>query len=312
MFNNSYLKEHAVCTFDIETMGLSPDRDMIICAGFCDPHGGFTQFFADSPRDEKETVERILEQISSCDAVISYNGDRFDLPFLLARAKKYSLAENLPVIWSIDLYRWLRNYWPAAASMQSLSQKSVEKALGIESERSDLISGSECITLYNIFIASGDPDAKEKILLHNADDLRQLLRIAEASGFLPYHKIAFNEGFLVKAGDLRIVTKASRMETGRIKLSAATRPGLLPASIYEEGFKLDYDSFSGLISLEIFTSQIEAYHYADLQKLPVIKSKFQNLSSFHSSYLVLAEKNEINFMAANILTAEILRSCFAG
>ncbi len=309
MFNNSYLKEHSVCTFDIETTGLSPDRDMIICAGFYNSRGELIQIFADSPLEERIIIAQILERLSSYDAVISYNGDRFDLPFLLTRAKKYSEVEKLPVFWSIDLYKWLRYYWPAAATMKSLSQKSVEKALRIQSERSDLISGGECIALYNSFLASGDPDAKEKILLHNADDLRQLLRIAEATSFLPYHEIAFNEGFLVKTEDLRIVTKAARMESGHLKLSAITCPGLLPASIYEDGFSLDYDSFSGLIDLEIFISQIDAYRYADLQKLPVSSAKFQELPSFHSSYLVLAENDEIDFKAANILTAEILKTC---
>ncbi len=283
---------------------------MIICAGLCSSQCEISQHFVHSPHDEKEMVARTLEQLSACDAIISYNGDRFDLPFLLSRAKKYSETEHLPIFWSIDLYKWLKKYWPAAEAMQNLSQKSVETVLGIQSERSDLISGNECISLYNSFLKTGDSGAKEKILLHNADDLRQLLRIAEACSFLPYHQIAFNEGFLVKAGELRIVTKASRMEAGRLRLSAVTIPGLLPTSIYKEKFRLDYDSFSGLIDLEIFISQIEPYQYADLEKLPVSSVNLQELSSFHSSYLVLAEESKIKFKAANMLTAELLKSCF--
>ena len=94
--------------FDIETMGLYPAHDMIINAGFCSPDGsGLFQNFAKDPSDERRIIEEILEQLEDADGIITYNGNRFDLPFVLTRAKKYGLCSSLPMFRSIDIYRLL-------------------------------------------------------------------------------------------------------------------------------------------------------------------------------------------------------------
>ena len=137
MFNNVYLKDLNTTVFDIETTGLFHSRDCIINAGFCSSMGDVWQNFTEDPADEKRVVAEALERIAEADAVITYNGDTFDLPFLLRRAQKYGLCEKLPLLWSIDLYRWLKKYWPLAPSMRSLSQKSVEEAMGLSDKRDD-------------------------------------------------------------------------------------------------------------------------------------------------------------------------------
>ena len=177
MFNNAYLKDLNTTVFDIETTGLFHSRDCIINAGFCSSMGDVWQNFSEDPADEKRVVSEALERILQADAVITYNGDTFDLPFLLRRAQKYGLCERLPLLWSVDLYRWLKKYWPAAVSMKSMSQKSVEEAMGLADRRDDEIPGGDCIPLYNYYLQTKDTKAKDTILLHNADDVRQLARI---------------------------------------------------------------------------------------------------------------------------------------
>ena len=195
MFNNAYLKELNTTVFDIETTGLFHSRDCISNAGLYSPDGEVWQNFTEDPADEKRVVEEALEMIAQADAVVTYNGDTFDLPFLLRRAQKYGLCDRLPLLWSVDLYRWLKRYWPGAASMKSMSQKSVEEAFGLAPDRTDEIPGGDCIPLYNYYLQTKDEKAKDTILLHNADDVRQLARIASKCTFLPYHDIAFREGF---------------------------------------------------------------------------------------------------------------------
>lgn len=306
MFDSFYLKELNTAVFDIETTGLLHSRDCIINSGFCGPEEELWQNFTESPADEKRVAAEAVERLSSLEAVITYNGDSFDLPFLLARAKKYGIAEKLPAVWSVDLYRLLKKYWPVARTMPSLSQKSVEKALGLEELRTDAIPGGDCIGLYNYYLQTKDEQAKDKILLHNADDVRQLARIAKKCSFLPYHAIAFNEGFLFRAGELRVLVKGSRFGKGILAASAVTDSGMLPISVYDDCLHLEYDMFSGSAEIEIRTSKAEDYSYVDLSRLPVDKDAFSGTDAVHSGYLVLETGGELDFRAANLLIREVL------
>ena len=229
MFNSYYLKDLNTTVFDIETTGLFHSKDCIINAGFCSPMGDVWQNFTEDPTDEKRVVEEALERICAADAVVTYNGDTFDLPFLQRRAVKYGLCERLPLLWSVDLYRWLKKYWPVAPSMKSMSQKSVEEAMGLAPKRSDEIPGGDCIPLYNYYLQTKDDSAKQTILLHNADDVRQLARIAWKCTFLPYHDIAMREGFLFKAGQRKILTKGCSFKRGRCSCRRNWMPDRSPS-----------------------------------------------------------------------------------
>ena len=311
MFNNVYLKDLNTTVFDIETTGLFHSRDCIINAGFCSSMGDVWQNFTEDPADEKRVVSEALERIAETDAVVTYNGDTFDLPFLLRRAQKYGLCEKLPLLWSVDLYRWLKKYWPLAPSMKSLSQKSVEEAMGLSDKRDDEIPGGDCIPLYNYYLQTKDENAKQTILLHNADDVRQLARIAWKCSFLPYHTIAFREGFLFKAGGQKILAKGSEFKKNALVTQAKLASGLIPVSAYEDQYHLEYDMFTGKALLEIFPSQEQQFLYADLEKIPGASEACKKLPGFHSGYLVLAENGEPDYRSCNALAKAVLSAYFA-
>lgn len=310
MFHGYYLKDLNTTVFDIETTGLFHTRDCIINAGFCSSQGEVWQNFTESPADEKRVVAEALARIEEADAVVSYNGDTFDLPFLLRRAQKYGLCEKLPLLWSVDLYRWLKKYWPLALSMKSMSQKAVEEALGLASRRDDEIPGGDCIPLYNYYLQTKDEKAKQTILLHNADDVRQLARIAWKCSFLPYHEIAFREGFLFRAGRRKILTKGSSYKKSAFTTAARLESGLIPVSAYEDQYHLEYDPFTGKAQLEIFPAQEQQFLYADLEKIPGASEACKKLPGFHSGYLILAEAGEPDHRSCNALAKAVLSAFF--
>ena len=310
MFHNAYLKDLHTTVFDIETTGLFHSRDCIINTGFCSPQGDVVQDFTENPADEKRVVEASLARIAQADAVITYNGDTFDLPFLLRRAQKYGLCERLPLLWSVDLYRWLKKYWPPAPAMKSMSQKAVEEALGLAERRSDEIPGGDCIPLYNYYLQTGDENAKQTILLHNADDVRQLARIAWKCSFLPYHEIAFREGFIFRAGTRKILTKGSAFRKNTIATDVRLESGLIPVSAYEDQYHLEYDMFTGKATLEFFPGEEQQFLYADLEKIPGACEACEKLPGFHSGYLILAENGEPDFRNCNALAKAVLSAYF--
>ncbi len=301
---NPYCKNLRARIFDIETTGLYPQHDRIISASFCRPDGsGLLQFFCDAPQNEDILIEQILSELSQCDAVISYNGNMFDIPFVLTRAKHDKVADALPLFWSIDIYRWLKAYWPQAKKMESLRQKAVEEALGLSDNRTDEIGGGECISLYADYVNWNNEKAKELILLHNGDDVRQLARISQSLSFLPYHKIVYEKGFIAN----KILIQEEKLLKNKLSVKAKMQKALMPIDIYDDQYHLEYDSRSGEISLEIFFQTANNCKFVDLTKIFKDQNTFIDLSGYKEGFLILSDENGICYKECNTLTSEILK-----
>ncbi len=308
-----YTEKLKTAVFDIETAGLSSQKDMIISASFINEDGTeLRQYFCDDPESEYLLLTRIFEEFTNLDAVITYNGESFDIPFVKKRAEKYSMGDMCPYVWNIDIYKLLKNYWMAGKLLPSLSQSSVENALGLSRDRTDTIDGSECISLYNMFLAKGDEDAKEKILLHNADDVRQLASIASRLSFIPFHKVAYENGSYLKVKSLSgpddVGIRISRVyeSMDSYTVNAKTKPGMVPLSAFEEYFDLEYDSFSGAARLVIRPKELEDYLYVDLTDMPVDISDFEMMEGFASNYLIIKQQGEIKYKEINMLVRELI------
>ncbi len=309
MKNNPYTSGLRVRVFDIETSGLFPNSAAIISASFIDPNGGnLTQYFAEDRADEERLLRDVYAELEACDAVVTYNGNRFDLPFTAARLKHFGLAESLPLLWSIDLYKWLKSYWPLARNMEHLRQKDVEEALGLAQQRIDAIGGDECIGLYSQWLSWRDEEARYKILLHNGDDVRQLAAISQSLSFLPYHRIAFEEGFFLKTetGSCRIY--GNSWKKGLFKVRAKMKPWNIPASFFEDAFELEYDSAAGRADLLIRPEEQDGRSFVDLRKMPVRESSFESLAGCHNGFLVLKDGETIRYPEVNRLTAELMET----
>ena len=302
---NPYTKYLKTIIFDIETMGLMPYQDMVINAGFCDPETGEVfQLFAESRSDEERLLRDIFEILSRYEAVVTYNGDRFDIPFIKTRAKKYGI-DSFPFFWSIDMYRYLKKYWPMAKRMEHLNQKSVEIALGLADKRDDKIGGGECIPLYEHYLGYKDEESKQLILLHNADDVRQLAKIYNAANFLPYDQISFETGFGILAKNY-VLCKSARLDSNYLYVEAVTSPGGIPSFIFEDSYELEFDCFTGNINLKIMVYNKDRLRYVDLSSLPVDERELKELRGYHSGFLVLSENDQLCYTEINSLIASVL------
>jgi hypothetical protein len=311
---NTYTKGLKCKVFDIETTGLYPGRDRIISASFIDPDGsGLNQYFSESSAAEDLTIASILSEFADSDVIITYNGQSFDVPFVLSRAKKFGLAEELPAFYNVDVYRWLKNYWPLAETAPSLSQKSVEKILGLDDSRTDLIGGEECIRLYSEYINLDNENAKDLILLHNGDDVRQLAKITQALSFLPYDRISFDKGFMIKLdsfslfGEMthKIITTGLRLSDNCLSLGAKSYPACPPCAFYEDEMELQC-SGAGEISLKVNVKNSGALRFADLKGLKVPEDELTCRRHVKSGYLILQTEDGINYDACCELAKTLL------
>ena len=311
---NTYTKGLKCRIFDIETTGLYAGRDRIISASFIDPDGsGLTQYFSESSAAEDLTVSSILSEFSDCDSIITYNGQSFDIPFVLTRARKYGLAEELPPFYGIDIYRWLKSYWPLAETATSLSQRSVESILGIGDLRTDRVGGEECIRLYSEYINLDNGTAKDLILLHNGDDVRQLARITQALSFLPYDRITFDKGFMIKLSSFgmfgstehKIITDGIKLNDNGMSVGARSYPACPPCAFYEDEMEL-HCSGLGDISLKVNVKSSGSLRFADLKGLKIDETQLKCSLHVKSGYLVLQTENGINYDACCELSGLLL------
>lgn len=173
-------KNHFV--FDIETTGLNSNYCKVILIGILYIENNKTvikQFFAPSQEFEKELLIEFLSHIKDFEYHITFNGLTFDIPFLNSRFKKHSIDYTIDKSRDIDILRLVKPY-KENLSLSDCKLKTIEKYLGIE--RDDTISGKESADLYKEFEKTQDIDLKEKILLHNYDDiyyLGQMFRIRD-------------------------------------------------------------------------------------------------------------------------------------
>lgn len=170
--------------YDIETTGLSRKTTylyLVGAVGIEDKTWTFYQWMAENNKEE-ETILRIFSQfLEQYDCLISYNGERFDQPYLEARYEKYGLPSPFEGKISLDLYLTLKPL-KTLLKLPAMKQPCLEEFLGIKNRIYD--NGKECIQLYKDFLKKRDHVIANEVLGHNLEDVLGLRRIFEMLGYL--------------------------------------------------------------------------------------------------------------------------------
>ncbi|MFB6220569.1 MAG: ribonuclease H-like domain-containing protein [Halolamina sp.] len=143
------------CFFDIETTGLDKRAHDVTTVSF---HRGEETTTLVQGRDL--TARRIREQFADASVLVTFNGARFDVPFL---EHSFDLSVETP---HIDLM------YPCKSLGLDGGLKQVEKDIGIEREKPD-ISGRDAVRLWHEY-ERGDERSLETLVEYNRDDARNL------------------------------------------------------------------------------------------------------------------------------------------
>ncbi len=169
---------------DIETTGLKKESCCIYLIGLLYPVSGSDPYkyrlrllFSEAPEDEiliLKEFDGILKE-SGC-FPITFNGRRFDLPFLKKRFEIYGLSvpEILNSGEDLDIYARIKPY-RRSFGLSSLNQKNVEKMLDIK--REDKYTGEELIKVYKEYVKNNDPEHFDRLITHNRDDVLGMTEI---------------------------------------------------------------------------------------------------------------------------------------
>ena len=145
---------------DIETTALDADSGIIVAIGYAQGDEDPQILILKSYADERNLISTIFHVIDR-QHLVSYNGDRFDVPFLIARGLKYNLY--FPKIKMIDLYPWARDH------LRLQSRRFHDICLFYDIPHED-ISGKEVNELV-IRAISGDTAAVTRIINHLTQDI---------------------------------------------------------------------------------------------------------------------------------------------
>ena len=301
-----YLSPGPFSLLDIETTGLSPAYSSVVLAGVIvvkDDVATLNQFFATGPYDEEEILSRVTNLLSETNYLITYNGRFFDVPFLNKRCVKYNMV--MPTVFDLDLFVLFKHYSDIPKLLPKLNQKTIEEYAGIHTLREDRISGGESVDLYNQYLETGSLDLERRILLHNADDLKQLLRLMDLLKNVDIHRAFYKSGFPVNGGLLKgfnlkknnlTITGISHNPSDYISFPSLEKP-------YHFQMSKKDGSFEITLPCEVMKDSIY------IERIPSLDSEkaalLESFPSFFNNYIILKEEGSINYPTVNILGAAI-------
>lgn len=308
-----YLDPRRTVVADIETTGLSPRSAKVILGGLVVPDGEgrlTLQYFADRPEDEEELLDRYVGMLMQYDVIVTYNGNRFDLPFLKKRMKIHGIPlDGLESFYSLDLYRIVRKYSELPSILPDLKQKTVERYMGVGQTRQDTIDGGESVRLYYRFLESSGGQKGyllDRILLHNRDDVVKLSEIMSILRYLDIHKIMYCEGFPVLSGSLRAMIRSILVNNRGMTVEGQIFGNPEPYRSFSGGTDSEVDE-QGRFFIQIRTEEVESYRVADLKNLRLDDPELQELPGYESGYLILRKpEKQVQYHEANRLARKLV------
>ena len=154
---------------DIETTGLSChycDLTVVGVAVLQEDQPRFGQLFGG-----QINADRVLDLLDGVDELYTYNGSRFDLPFIKGRLgldlrRQFAHTDLMYNCWRQDLKGGL---------------KAVEVRLGIERRLTDM-NGYMAVRLWWDYVNNNDTEALQKLLEYNREDVMNLHTLREKLG----------------------------------------------------------------------------------------------------------------------------------
>ncbi len=144
---------------DIETTGLSKQRHDVTVVGAYDREKVYQLV-----KGRNLCEENLCELIENADCIVTYNGKRFDVPFL---KEKYDIELNgnhkdlMYLGWKVGLKGGL---------------KKIEKEIGVGRD-SGVCGGSEAVRLWKKYQRKGCKESLRKLLMYNREDVVNLVKV---------------------------------------------------------------------------------------------------------------------------------------
>lgn len=253
--------------FDIETTGFSPKTSHLYLIGAVYAQNGqimLKQWFAETPEAEAAVISAFFDFLGSFRCVCGYNITGFDMPYLLGRTVQCGISGSFDRFECIDFFHEIKRF-AKLLKLADYKQKTVEHFLGIE--RADKYSGKELIKVYENYLNAPSKGAAELLLLHNADDVRGLLRLTPMREYRQIPDMSFE----LQALD---IDESCAVFTLRLNRPVPVRASCGCDAYYmtcsRDTLKIRCSIYSG--ELKYFYSNYKDYYYLPVEDYAIHKS----------------------------------------
>lgn len=174
--DNHYLNEiyKESIFIDIETTGLSRIYSDIISITLLvceDDKYKIYQIFCQYKVDQGPALTYLKDFFKKRKYIITYNGNSFDIPFLIEKAQQNNVNLDFDSLIKIDLYNYMKKFKKQINTVD-LKLKTVEEYFDIG--RNDTLSGKDVLTLYEAYRLEPRKEFSSLILQHNYEDVYNL------------------------------------------------------------------------------------------------------------------------------------------
>lgn len=304
-----YFKDLNVGVLDIETTGLSPDSSAFILGGLiCYNEKTFEQYFVENFSEEKQVLEKFIERIKCLDVILTYNGQSFDIPFIMRRARRLGIKIDFKFPYNLDLYLVLNAHSHLRKILPNLKQKTVENFMGLWADRCDEISGKESIDLFYRYLQNHDNKIRQIILLHNRDDVYQLSKLLPVIEKADFHKAMHCMGFIIKpscpfiaSSNLLQVTKIfiTGKELSAIGNQSSTAVDYSSFGNSKASFNVDFNKTKGSFRVSIPLQTINSNVFLDTRIFLGIFQELEKYAFFEKDFLILKVDHQVNYLETN-------------
>lgn len=245
---------------DIETTGFTAKSSSLYLIGAAFHEEGvwrLRQWFCETPADEAALLTDFFSFAAPFTHLVHFNGNNFDLPYLLQKCEQHHLPHNFDGHEGIDLYKRISPY-KAFLHVANCKQKTLESLMGIV--RKDRLHGGELIDIYRSYAQTPTEEARALLLLHNHDDMLGMLQLvpllavydlfngkirakkALAQRYVDYHGQEKQELLMKLSLPTPLPFSLSALMNG-CYFSGEQAEGILKAPLYEEEMKYFYAGY---------------------------------------------------------------------
>ena len=252
---------------DIETTGFTAKSSSLYLIGaafYRSGHWNIKQWFAEEYSDEQSLLTDFFAFAADYTHLIHFNGNNFDLPYLVQKCEMFKLPYHFDDFEGIDLYKRISPY-KFFLHTPNCKQKTLEELLGIE--RDDLCNGGELISLYHEYVKNPTDESYRVLLLHNSDDMKGMLQILPLLAFYDLFNIPLTAR-KVQSNSFVDYHGHDRMEL-LMKLELPT-PLPLPISNLSNGCYFSGENSEGILKVPLYEEEMKYFYsnYKDYYYLP--------------------------------------------
>lgn len=292
---SEYFKGLSCAFFDIETTGINANKNKVILIGIMvvdNQQMEVHQIFADTKKEEKKLLEHTLSLLEDIDILFNYNATAFDIPFLNKRFSINQVNYQIPRYKSFDLYKIIKKY--GYSVLPNYKLKTVEQHMGIE--RTDELSGKECVENYSLFERNKDIELKKQILLHNLEDIYYLSKIFPLLNKYDIHKIMFETNRYINKD--MVITK-SKIKKHELVVQGFAHNLHQDCTVYGNAFTFIHESNSKQFTLNIQLYKRENVFFISLSDFDFPYSKKVPDAYIPDDLIIIKQDADVNHVEVN-------------